>query len=165
MVGAWKAVQKDAGSILYRILLFLLYSKSEGCWFGSRHSKAIKFRLQKYEIFPPLFSSKGLRTCMPHHGKSHYKVLYSEKSTRLCRSVYSYFMVAMSVLAMMNLEWDPNVKIRNSCLKGQFLRQLKSYKIIFYSKFVYFILLRGCAYFTSLLATILPLRVYCISCY
>ena len=63
VVGAWKAVQMDAGSNLYRILLFLLYSKSEGCWFESRHSKAIKFCLHKYEIFPPLFSSKGLRTC------------------------------------------------------------------------------------------------------
>ena len=63
MVGAWKADQKDAGSNLFRILLFFLYSKSEGCWFESRHSKDIKFCLHKYEIFPPLFSSKGLRTC------------------------------------------------------------------------------------------------------
>ena len=39
------------------------YSKSQGCWFESRHSKAIKFCLHEYEIFPHLFSSKDLRTC------------------------------------------------------------------------------------------------------
>ena len=53
----------DAGSNLFSILHFLFYSKSEGCWFESKHSKTLKLCLHKYEIFPPLFSSKGLHTC------------------------------------------------------------------------------------------------------
>ena len=36
VVAAWKADQKDPGSNLLWILLFLLYFKSEGCWFESR---------------------------------------------------------------------------------------------------------------------------------
>ena len=43
---------------------------------------------------------------MPHHGKSHYKVLNSEKTTRLRHPVYSYFMpspvisLAWSIIGM-----------------------------------------------------------------
>ena len=35
MVGTWFLDQKDAGSNLLRILLFLLYFNAEGCWFES----------------------------------------------------------------------------------------------------------------------------------
>ena len=36
VVAAWNADQKDPGSNLLCILLFILYFKSEGCWLESR---------------------------------------------------------------------------------------------------------------------------------
>ena len=39
VVAACSADQMDAGSNLFSILHFLFYSKSEGCWFESRHSE------------------------------------------------------------------------------------------------------------------------------
>ena len=83
----WMQVQ--ISSVFY---VFLFLFKSEGCWFESRHSKTIKFCLHKYEIFPPLFSSKGLCTC-----RTMVKVTkkYSTQKRRLgfaALYTYSYFM-------------------------------------------------------------------------
>ena len=106
---------------------FFFYSNSEGCWFESSHSKTIKLCLHKYEIFPPLFSSKGLCTC-PTNVTIVKSTILRKEDYRLCRSV-QYIVILW--LRLSNLA----VKEQNSSVTTKtLLSLLKSKKIttIFY---------------------------------
>ena len=74
------------------------HDREEGCWFESRHSKTSHSVCTNMKYFHP---SSLARVCAlaPPWYKS-LKVLYSEKTIRLCRSVYRYFMVCFFSLSL-----------------------------------------------------------------
>ena len=55
---------------------------------------------------------------MPHHGQSHFKVLYSEKTTKLCCSVYSYFMVkSKGELYYQSTIWNYSLNLQSKVVR------------------------------------------------
>ena len=78
MVAAENADQKDPGSNLLNILLFLLCFKSEECWFKSREQLIDKKNLPtQIRNIPTALPYQGSAE-LPHHGKK-----YSAQKRRL----------------------------------------------------------------------------------